>query len=119
MTYTGMGLLAAGMFNVLAWHFGPVEAEQIVADHLNWLIELPADKSLEFRDYAIFSSPGLLNALSEQGLRDRYHPVPRAGFTKSDLRQDAKVIFPLGALVQRWAVGAMLETAKQTPAEVK
>ncbi|MDM8167142.1 hypothetical protein [Roseovarius sp.] len=115
LMYTGSGVIAAGMMTEFAWHFGPKKAAELVSGRINWIMDLKEDTELRFLDEVAFSTrTGLIRVRTSVGDHSSVREYDDTdGFlshstlrevAERDMKQGSIVIFPLGALVAKWAL---------------
>lgn len=111
VTYTGAGVIEAGLMSELAWLYGPVTASQIIGEHINFITHLDQDQDFKFLDYAITSARddraevnGKVVEFTHLG-GSLQHLKDDQGFQSHSMK-----ICPVGSLILQWAISLQMST---------
>lgn len=113
--YTGTGVIAAGMMAEFSWHFGPKKAAGLVSERINWIMALRDDTELNFLNEVVYSPRvGPSSVTVSVGNTKTVHEYDGSeafllsstldDIAARDMRQGSVVVFPIGALVAKWAL---------------
>ncbi|MCC5961572.1 MAG: hypothetical protein JJU09_00450 [Rhodobacteraceae bacterium] len=110
VTYTGSGLIMAGLMQSLGWHFGPVTTNKFISENFSYIDKVAQDAAHTFLDDVIYSSPELVEDYAEYKLES----VPASWTKKAEINElfwhnRCVVIFPVGDLIAKWAVNVAIE----------
>jgi hypothetical protein len=112
--YTADGLIAAGLMAEFSWLFGPTLAARFVDERMFWIRGLRDDQEMSFLNEVAYSfrptpghttiSIGSISVEREHSDEPYLIRSTEDEFSKRDLFQSSRVIFPIGRLVQTWAL---------------